>query len=88
MLSMERRPALLYETQFPTIIIQGPRLLKPFLSNLNTVTALLVNLNATGLCNFNYYYEMVCFLYKFHKTEETLLSFSNLEKITAHPSAP
>jgi hypothetical protein len=43
----------------------------------------MVHLNATGLHNFNYY-EVVCFLHNFHKTEETLLGFSNLEIITAH----
>lgn len=39
----------------------------------------MVHLNATGLHSFNYY-EVVGFLFNFHKTEETLLSFSNLKK--------
>jgi hypothetical protein len=47
-------------------------------------SSLLIHLSATVLCNFSYYYEVVCFLYNFHKTEETLLSFSNLEKIVEH----
>lgn len=54
----------------------------PFGSNLNTT--MVVHLNDTGLCNFNYYYVVVCFLYNFHKTEETLLNFRTLEKIMAH----
>jgi hypothetical protein len=41
-------------------------------------------LNATRLCNLNYYYEVVCFLYNFHKIEETLPSFNNLEKTMVH----
>jgi hypothetical protein len=28
-----------------------------------------VHLNAAGLCNFNYFYEVGCFLYNFHKME-------------------
>jgi hypothetical protein len=39
-------------------------------------------INATGLCSFNYYHELVCFVYNFHKTEEPLLSNINLNRIT------
>jgi hypothetical protein len=30
---------------------------------------------------------MVCFLYNFHKAEDTLLSFSDLEEIMAHQTS-
>jgi hypothetical protein len=49
--------------------------------------ALLVQLNAIGLCNFNWNYEEVCFLYNVHETEEKFEISVTLKKSLRNESA-